>query len=54
MILSEGITINKMTIGYSIEEKSWLFAILGGFLSEIVYGILQSIIGKLQSLINVF
>jgi len=54
MILSEGITINKMTIGDSIEVNRLLFAILGGFSSEIVYRVLQSIMLKLQSVIAAF
>ncbi|NER13709.1 hypothetical protein GWK08_09685 [Leptobacterium flavescens] len=51
IILSEGVSVNQVVLDDSIEVNRLLFAILGGFSSEIVYRILQSIMEKVQSLI---
>ena len=51
MILSEGVSVQKDLLSGSVETNRLIFAILGGFSSEIVYKILQSIMQKIQSAI---
>ena len=51
MILSEGVSIQTDVLNGSVETNRLIFAILGGFSSEIVYKILQSIMQKIQSMI---
>lgn len=53
LILSEMVVINQEAINVdSIEINRLLFALLGGFASEVVYGILQSIMGKIRALVS--
>lgn len=52
MILSEGVSVNTDAVSASVETNRLVFAILGGFSSEVVYKILQNIMQKIQSAIS--
>ena len=52
MILSEGVSLKTDVLNGSVETNRLIFAILGGFSSEIVYKILQTIMEKVQSAIS--
>lgn len=53
LILSEIIVLSHSGLEeQSIEMNRLLFALIGGFSSEVVYGILQTIMGKIQRLIS--
>ncbi len=53
LILSEIIVLNQDNIGgESIEMNRLLFALLGGFSSEVVYSILQAIMNKIRLIIT--
>ena len=53
LILSEIIVVNHKGLEeQSIEINRLLFALVGGFSSEVVYGILQTVMGKIQGIIS--
>ena len=53
LILSEVIVLNQASLEeQSIEMNRLLFALLGGFSSEVVYGILQGIMNKLERILK--
>ncbi|MCB0375983.1 MAG: hypothetical protein KDD04_08715 [Sinomicrobium sp.] len=52
MILSEGVSVKADAVSTSVETNRLIFAILGGFSSEVVYRILQNIMQKIQSAIS--
>ena len=52
MILSEGVSVQADAVSASVETNRLVFAILGGFSSEVVYKILQNIMQKIQSAIS--
>ena len=53
LILSEIVVLNHSGLGeQSIELNRLLFALVGGFSSEVVYGILQTIMSKIQGLVS--
>ena len=53
LIMSEVIVLNQESLeDQSVEMNRLLFALLGGFSSEVVYGILQSVMDKIGKLLG--
>ncbi|PIB35277.1 hypothetical protein BFP72_07630 [Reichenbachiella sp. 5M10] len=50
LIMSEVIVINKTGLEGDVEMNRLIFALLGGFSSEVVYGILQTVMNKISSI----
>ncbi|TRX54850.1 hypothetical protein FNH22_19035 [Fulvivirga sp. M361] len=53
LIMSEMIVLNQSNLdGQSVEMNRLLFALLGGFSSELVYGMLQAIVNRLRTIVG--